>query len=121
MERGCSLADKLACVCLLLSLSSGPQPREIRLVARNMTFYADGSAEPNPVVRVRAGETVRIVLRNADTGMRHDFTIPDWGIATPVLAGRGEATVEFRAPDRGSAQYNCTPHASMMKGTITVE
>ena len=96
-------------------------PREIHLVGRNTTFYLEGSADPNPILQVRAGESIRIVFRNSDAGMRHDFTIPDWNIESNVVAGIGETSVTFRVPERGRAEYNCTPHATVMKGTIVVE
>lgn len=115
------MADALVFLCLALLSAPGPEPREIRLVARDMTFYAEGSADPNPSLSVRPGQTVRIVFRNTDVGMRHDFTIPDWGVATHAIAGRGETAVVFRAPERGRAHYTCTPHAAVMKGTIAVE
>ena len=99
----------------------GPAPREIHLVGRNTTFFVEGAADPNPILRVKPGESVRIVFRNADAGMRHDFTIPDWGVESSAVAGAGETAVTFRVPERGTAQYHCTPHATVMKGTIAVE
>ena len=54
-----------------------------------MTFYLDGQADPNPTLRLRAGETVRLVLRNDDEGMTHDFAIPGWKAATKrIESGR---------------------------------
>jgi len=95
---------------------------EIRIVARNMTFYVDGGTEPNPVLRVRRGEDVRLVFRNEDAGMKHDFTVPDWGLETKILNGRGETTITFRVPgSTGAGAYACTPHSAMMRGTIAVE
>ena len=124
------MANKLRLVVLIavaagtgaIILSArGPAPREIRLVGRNTTFYLEGSADPNPILRVKPGETVRIVFRNVDAGMRHDFTIPDWDVESNVVAGLGETAVTFTAPARGRVEYNCTPHATVMKGTIAVE
>jgi len=100
----------------------GPGPREIRIVARDMTFYLEGQTDPNPTLRLHAGETVRLVLRNEDDGMRHDFAIPDWTAATKRIEGGEEATITFRASDRPSSQtYRCRPHAAIMRGTILVE
>ena len=65
----------------------GPGPREIRIVARDMTFYLEGQTDPNPTLRLRAGESVRLVLRNDDPGMTHDFAIPDWKAATRRIEG----------------------------------
>lgn len=96
--------------------------REIRLVVRDMTYYIDGGGEANPTLRVRRGERLRIRLRNEDAGMTHDFTIRAWEAETRLIEGRGEAVVEFRAPDSaGDDTYACTPHGEMMRGTIRVE
>ena len=110
-------------LAVVLSVSAVPgcdsTPREIRIVARDMAFYLEGSAEPNPVVRVRRREHVRVVFVNEDAGMKHDFSVPAWGLVGQVLSGRGETSLIFRAPARGSVgTYACTPHAAMMKGTI---
>jgi plastocyanin len=114
------VAAVAACAIALSARDS--TAREIRIVARDMTFYLEGSAEPNPVLRVRRGEDVRIVLVNQDAGMKHDFTVPAWGLETKVLSGRGETSISFRAPANvGSGTYACTPHSTMMRGTIAVE
>jgi plastocyanin len=107
----------------VIALSArGPGPREIRIVARDMTFYVEGQSDPNPTLRLRAGETVRLVLRNDDEGMTHDFAIPDWKAATKRVEGGQESTVTFRAPDHPSSQtYRCRPHSAIMRGTILVE
>lgn len=110
-----------AAVCAI-ALSAGPSRREIHLVARDMAFYVDGNPDPNPVVRLRRGEEVRIVFQNADAGIRHDFSIPEWGIGTKLVTGGSDAAVIVRAPSRPSTGvYRCTPHAAMMSGTIAVE
>ena len=98
-------------------------PREFRLVAKDMTFYLEGHSTPNPTLRVRAGEQIRLVLRNETPGMSHDLVIKPWQVQTPMLATEGEeAAVSFRVPDRtGTETYNCTPHAEMMRGSITIE
>ena len=106
-------------LCAIALSARGSAPREIRIVARDMTFYLEGGTEPNPVVRVRRGEHVRIVFVNQDAGMKHDFTVPAWGLETRALSGRGETSINFRAPARAAAgAYACTPHATMMRGTI---
>ena len=113
----------VAAVVCAIALSAGtPAAREIHIVARDMTFYVDGRPEANPALRVRRGEHVRIVFRNEDAGMKHDFVIPDWDVETKTLSGKGETSTTFRVPDRASSgAYICTPHVSMMKGTIAVE
>lgn len=102
--------------------SDSSSVREIRLVARDMTYYVEGSREPNPTLRVRRGERVRIVLRNEDTGMSHDLAIRAWSTATRLIDGHGEAMLEFRAPEAAAQEtYACNPHGQMMRGTIRVE
>jgi copper binding plastocyanin/azurin family protein len=97
-------------------------PREIRLVARDMTFFVDGQDEPNPTLRLKRGEHVRIVLRNDDTGLTHDVSIRPWQVEIGPLQGKGEKAASFRVPDaRGEMTYECTPHAQMMRGSIVVE
>ena len=97
--------------------------REIRIVAKDMAFYVDGDRTPNPTLRVKAGEQIRVVLRNDDPGMTHDFAVTPWELATKTLTVKGEwDAVTFRVPAvRGTIPYQCTPHSQMMKGTIAIE
>jgi len=114
----------LAATLLPMIASSGADtPRDIRIVVRDMAFYVDGGTEPNPAIALRAGEQVRVHLRNEDAGMRHDFAIQAWTVSTKLLEERGEEdAVIFRVPgERGTAAYLCTPHAKMMSGTIRIE
>jgi plastocyanin len=116
------LAGAAAAIVCAIALSAGPAAREIHVVARDMTFYVDGRAEANPALRVRRGEHIRIVFRNEDAGMKHDFAIPDWDVESKTVSGKGETSVTFSVPATAtSGIYFCTPHASMMKGTIAVE
>jgi hypothetical protein len=104
------------------ALPRGGGPRDVRLIARDMTFYLEGAEQPNPTLRFRAGEEIRLVLRNDDAGMDHDFAIRTWGVATGLLEGKGETAVTFRVPGtRGSESYACSPHSQMMRGTIEIE
>ena len=88
-----------------------------------MAFYVDGQPEPNPTITLRAGEQVRIRLRNEEAGINHDFAIQAWDVGTRLLADSlQEDTIVFRAPrTKGTQVYQCTPHAEMMRGTIRVE
>ena len=96
--------------------------REVRLVVRDMTFYLDGQDQPNPTLRLRAGERVKLVLRNDDEGMQHDFRVRAWEIGTEVIDGKGELETTFRVPvQRGTQEYSCTPHPSSMRGVIEIE
>lgn len=122
-------AAAVACAALLPIVAASrpaagdPAPREIRIVARGMAFFVDGDAVANPTLRLKAGERVRLVLRNEDAGMTHDFAIGAWKVATKTLIEKGSsAEVVFRVPDdRGTTPYQCTPHAQMMRGSVQVE
>jgi hypothetical protein len=96
--------------------------REVRLVAIDKTFYLEGQSTPNPTLKLRPGERIRLVLRNEDDGMRHDLKIPAWDIALPPINGKGERALTFRVPDsHGAVPYACTPHSTSMRGSIEVE
>ena len=95
---------------------------EIHLVVRDMTYYVDGNPDPNPTLTVRRGEQVKVLLRNEEAGMIHDFAVGAWDARTARLNFREEGAVQFRAPDQpGTGTYACTPHSEMMQGTIRVE
>ena len=112
-----------AAVLPMLASSSRDEVRDVNVVVRDMAFYVDSSTEANPVITLRAGERVRVRVRNEDAGMRHDFSINAWTVSTKILETRGEEdVVEFRVPEsRGSHTYQCTPHPKMMSGTIRVD
>jgi plastocyanin len=113
----------LVTVLPMIAFSESDAVRGIDIVVRDMAFYVNDGTEPNPVIAVRAGERVRVRVRNEDAGMRHDFTIKSWTVATKLLDDRGEEdVVEFAVPnERGTHTYTCTPHRKMMTGTIRVE
>ena len=95
---------------------------EIHLVVRDMTYYIEGSSDPNPTLTVRRGEQVKVMLRNEEAGMTHDFGVRAWNARTARLDYREQGVVQFQAPDQpGLGTYACTPHAEMMQGTIRVE
>jgi hypothetical protein len=95
---------------------------EIRLIVRDMTYYVEGSSDPNPTLVVRRGELVKVVVRNDEAGMIHDFGVPAWNARTARLVYREQGTVQFRAPDQpGIGTYVCSPHSKMMQGAIRVE
>ena len=96
--------------------------REVRLVVRDMTYYLEGQKDPNPTLKFRAGERLRLVLRNEDYGMEHDFTVRAWDVAIPTVEGKGANSVTFTVPHlRGAHAYSCTPHPSSMRGVIEIE
>jgi len=92
---------------------------EIRVVAKNMTYYANGGGDANPAIQLTPGRLVRVTLRNEDRGMLHDFGIPAFGVGTGIIEYGKEASFTFRVPDRPApASYTCTPHSAMMTGRI---
>lgn len=116
-----ALAAVLA-IGALLPVFSAPSVREIALVADDMAFHA--AADPthtNPIIEVRAGETVAVVVRNAERGMRHDFVVPALGVGMALLDFDEQGTVTFTAPSEpGDYEYVCRPHALMMRGVLRV-
>lgn len=120
---GAMIAVAVVVLLPILASTWGGGVREIRITTRDMTFYVDGSAEPNPTIVLRSGERVKLVLRNEDAGMSHDFAVKAWTVGTKLLEDRGEEDViTFQAPSEpGTTTYNCTPHAKMMSGTLRVE
>jgi hypothetical protein len=103
------------------STSSG-EVRGIHLVVHNMTYYLTARTDPNPTLHLRRGERVRLIVTNQDAGMKHDFGIDAWRKRTSLIDGIGEAELEFVAPSvPGEVVYSCTPHGTLMRGTIRVE
>ena len=98
------------------------EPREVVVVARQMSFYVVGqAATANPPIQMAPGERIRLTLISADPGFDHDFAVTAWGVKTPVLHGEGRTSLVIQAPDRpGKAAYVCSLHDSMMKGIIEV-
>lgn len=106
---------------LVAAVSPAPA-REIVVVARDMAFYLeDEPRTPNPTLRVRPGERVRVVLRNDDRGYTHELAVPAFGAATPLIDWRGSGSLTFVAPAvPGTYEYVCQPHGLMMRGVLDV-
>jgi plastocyanin len=103
-------------------VSSREAARELRVTARGMTYYVDGVADQNPLLTFTPGEQVRVVFKNEDKGMAHNFSIPAWRVEMTVVQGTGEESLTFRVPTNAStAVYVCTPHAEMMSGRVAVQ
>ena len=113
----------LSSLVVLWPVAAGPgdTPPEITLVTRDMAFYLDGSDTPNPVLTMRAGQTVRIVLRNENVGVKHSFEVDAWNQAVPSTKGGSTASALIKVPNRpGRHAYVCGPHAELMRGLIEV-
>lgn len=73
-------------------------------------FFGRGDSidgQPDPTLRVRQGDTVRIILLDLDQrGQPARLAIPDLDLATPVLTRSGEsATLSFTANRAGTFEY----------------
>ena len=120
----------LVAVALVLSAFLIPQSaststgevRVIHVVVHNMAYYIGGRTDPNPIIHLRRDERVRIIVTNQDAGMKHDFGIDAWQTRTGLIDGIGEARLEFVAASvPGEVSYSCTPHGTLMRGTMRVE
>ena len=110
-----------AVICAAACRHAGPT-RDVTLVARGMTFILEDSPEqPNPVIALRAGERVRLVLKNEAPGLLHDVAIPDLHVAVDQIRAGETRDVTFTVPDvPGRHEYRCRPHSEMMKGFVEV-
>jgi plastocyanin len=80
-------------------------------------------AYTEPVLRVRAGETVTLRLSNDDPDM-HFFDLDDFNVHAPMPAGRTGIAI-FRPTEPGTYTFYCAPHFNKatgqgMKGTLIV-
>jgi plastocyanin len=108
----------LSAGCAMLSGA----PREVTIVARGMTFVlANAPDTPNPVIQLRAGERVRLVLKNEAPGLLHNIQIPAWKVQVDQIRAGQRAEVAFTVPSTvGRYQYLCGPHSELMKGFVEV-
>jgi plastocyanin len=103
--------------------TSHPGPtRDIVLVARGMTFVLEDAPDvPNPEIQLRAGERVRLVLKNEAPGLLHDIVIPELGVEIPQMRAGESRELIFTVPAAaGRHEYRCRPHAEMMRGFVYV-
>lgn len=87
-----------------------------------MQFVLEESpGEANPVIQLRAGERVRLVLKNEAPGLLHDVEIPAWKVQLDQIRAGETADVTFTVPDTpGRTEYRCRPHSELMRGFIEV-
>jgi plastocyanin len=100
--------------------STGKMPedniREIVLEIRNMAF-----GDNNPTLYLKPKETVRFVILNLDTGMKHNFLIQETAVATKILDYGEKEAVLFTVPsEEGELDYLCSLHALMMRGRLVI-
>jgi plastocyanin len=117
-----ALAGLMLLLLALLPAMSSTPAREVHLVVKGMAFYLEDDLQtPNPTIEVKAGERVRVMLRNEDRGMTHDFVVPALGAVLKPIGWNESGTVVLDAPSQlGTYQYVCRPHSLMMRGTIRV-
>jgi plastocyanin len=112
--------------CATVLVASGcthPDPtREITLVARGMSFaLLEAPDEANPTIRLRAGERIRLVLRNEAPGLLHDLEIPDWNVRLEQIRAGQTSDLTFVVPAQaGTHEYRCRPHSTLMRGVVEV-
>lgn len=87
-----------------------------------MVFFVEGQGQsPNPVIPLRSGERIRLVLKNDAQGLLHDLAIPAWNVAVEEIRAGETAETTFVVPDTpGRFEYSCRPHSAMMSGEIEV-
>lgn len=77
--------------------------------------------EVNPIIKVRSGERVRLVLKNEAPGLLHDIQIPAWRVQVMQIRAGETADVTFTVPNQaGRYEYLCRPHSELMKGIVEV-
>jgi len=115
------VAGVMLLAALLPALSNTPT-REVTLVAKGLAFYLESDlSTPNPTLEVKAGERLRVVLRNQDRGMTHDFAVPAVDAVSKNINWNESGEVVFDVPDTpGTYEYVCRPHSLMMRGMIRV-
>jgi plastocyanin len=87
-----------------------------------MSFFTDDTpGQSNPLIRLHAGERVRLVLKNEAPGLLHDVEIAALDVALDQIRAGETADVTFTVPDTpGQHQYRCRPHSEMMHGLVEV-
>lgn len=97
-------------------------PRQIVLVAKDVSFrLADRPDESNPVLELKKGQPVKLVVRNDDPDkVLHCFTIGALEVGTSRDLATGESeTLAFTPKLSGTFAYACLMHP-MMTGKVVV-
>jgi plastocyanin len=87
-----------------------------------MSFVLEGAPDvANPSLSLRAGERVRLVLKNEAPGLLHDIVIPDLGVEIEQMRAGETREQIFTVPAKpGRYEYRCRPHAELMHGVVDV-
>ena len=115
------LAAAVAATSIACNAHPGPT-RDLVVVAKGMAFFVENDLRTaNPTISLRAGERVRLVLKNEAPGLLHDLVIPAWDVAVDQLRAGEQREVTFTVPETpGRVEYHCRPHSGMMKGSVDV-
>ena len=73
--------------------------------------------KPN-VMKVKKGETVRIVLKAVS--MMHDFNIDELGVKLPIVTDGDSGTIEFVAGEVGTFEYYCSVGQHRANGQVSM-
>ena len=106
------LGITLIIIVLSLTLSTLARTSLAADVRANTTAVGikDFAFSQSPL-RVAAGDTVRLAVRNDDNAL-HTFTLPEAGVDVTIPPG-AERLVEFQAPAAGTYTWYCVPHTSV--------
>jgi plastocyanin len=115
-------AGTIALLLVVTGCASQSPVRDVTLIARGMTFVLENApSQPNPVISLRAGERVRLALKNDAPGLLHDIEIPALNIRLDQIRAGQNTNRTFTVPDLpGRHEYRCRPHAEMMHGVVEV-
>ena len=107
---------------VVTSAGAREEVREIHLVARGMSFYLEADpATANPTHRRQPGRARTRRPPQRDARHRHDLAIATMAAAIAPLAAGETGVLDLQVPDRpGRHEYDCRPHAVMMKGVLEV-
>jgi plastocyanin len=90
---------------------------EVALIAQGLKFN-----DTNPPLEVRRGETLRLLIRNAEPGgIAHDLVITGPGglKSQPIPPGETQV-VTFKPSQSGIYHYSCSLHPGLMDGRLIV-
>lgn len=120
------VAGTLAFTVMAFNLGHGPAapvPRTIVLVAKDSVFrLAEQSDKPNPPLKLKRGEPVRLIIRNDEPGeVLHCFRIGALDVKTSRDLATGETeTLSFTPTRKGTFAYACLMHPAM-SGQVVVQ
>lgn len=119
MTRRTPIAITLTIVAALTTLTAAPAAAD---EARTVTVTATEFAFEPSTIRVEAGKTVRIRLRNEGT-LSHNLHVKGAGVHTGTIQGGGSDTVTVTPTETGTLRFFCKVpghRQAGMKGRLEV-